>query len=335
MNNETSTRGLEMTFKQFDYTSRSHALIHGAANLARPDSTPNNMILAQTTESIVRMKESITSTSPNKFGLCTLIVCSFVLLQVQDVNAFPTHRRMAGASYGVKVACSMCHEYGGANKLNKYGKQWSEKGETMSAFKSLNATDSDEDGIDNLAEILAGSNPGEPRSTPKKPGRYARQIKKTEVPTSQLKLVFAGLRRVDVVEHKLSAEKISKIEAEISQTLEERDHFPTVYLGLNRKGSVIGSAVFQHFKLKSEKYSFLISMGRDSKVLGTALFRSGDEMGSIYHGYLKCMSGHGINNLPKAGTCPKPGKKTVENGLRLGTLRALATMKAVFAKKQK
>jgi len=58
-------------------------------------------------------------------------------------------------------------------------------------------------------------------------------------------------------------------------------------------------------------------------------------MGSIYHGYLKCMSGHGINNLPKAGTCPKPGKKTVENGLRLGTLRALATMKAVFAKKQK
>lgn len=64
----------------------------------------------------------------------------------------------------VKAKCQLCHTKGVA--LNPYGT--SLKGKTMDAagLKSVEKIDSDKDGFSNIAEIKAGTLPGDPKSKP-------------------------------------------------------------------------------------------------------------------------------------------------------------------------
>lgn len=66
--------------------------------------------------------------------------------------------------------CDYCHAVyetrGFGVTLNPFGNAYAEKGRVPEAFKAIETADSDSDGFTNLAELQAGTQPGEARSKP-------------------------------------------------------------------------------------------------------------------------------------------------------------------------
>ena len=93
-----------------------------------------------------------------------------VLAPAMRAEAYPVDRRLFQAQYGKAVRCELCHSNGGGTERNGFGKAWQKAGESLEAFKAIEAQDSDGDGVKNLDEIKGGSNPGDARSTPDNPG---------------------------------------------------------------------------------------------------------------------------------------------------------------------
>ena len=92
------------------------------------------------------------------------------LAALSDASAYPVHRRLFKEVYGASTSCQLCHAYEGNTERNVYGEAWRQRGETLDAFRVIEGVDSDRDGVNNLAEIEGGSNPGDPQSTPESPG---------------------------------------------------------------------------------------------------------------------------------------------------------------------
>ena len=76
-------------------------------------------------------------------------------------------------------SCDSCHiitDYGRrpGDTLNAYGRQYMNAGRGAAAFVAIATIDSDGDGAENVAELKAGTNPGDPQSAPgKKPAPHA------------------------------------------------------------------------------------------------------------------------------------------------------------------
>jgi len=66
-----------------------------------------------------------------------------------------------------KANCVTCHVKMGSTALNPYGKALKGKPITAASLKSIENQDSDKDKAPNIAEIKAGTLPGDPKSTPK------------------------------------------------------------------------------------------------------------------------------------------------------------------------
>lgn len=75
-----------------------------------------------------------------------------------ELNAFKA--AYPNASSALKT-CKACHD--GVPKLNYYGQDYVKAGKN---FKAIEALDSDGDGFSNLAEITAGTFPGDKASHP-------------------------------------------------------------------------------------------------------------------------------------------------------------------------
>jgi hypothetical protein len=68
------------------------------------------------------------------------------------------------AHEGVTVGCTVCHPEGNFKEVNSYGKAYNEAGRSVDAVKAIDAVDSDADGVVNVDEIKAGTNPGDATS---------------------------------------------------------------------------------------------------------------------------------------------------------------------------
>ncbi|HXF81724.1 MAG TPA: hypothetical protein VNN19_03100 [bacterium] len=86
-----------------------------------------------------------------------------------------TFKQLYNPADGTKLAaagCLVCHDKAPFTKtaLNPYGKDLAKqpKPRTAAAFRAIEALDSDRDGATNLAEIKAGTLPGDPTSKPAK-----------------------------------------------------------------------------------------------------------------------------------------------------------------------
>jgi hypothetical protein len=86
-----------------------------------------------------------------------------------------TFKQLYNPAAGTKLAaagCLVCHDKAPYTKtgLNPYGKDLAKqsKPRTAAAFKAIEALDSDKDGATNIAEIKAGTLPGDPASRPAK-----------------------------------------------------------------------------------------------------------------------------------------------------------------------
>jgi len=75
--------------------------------------------------------------------------------------------------------CAICHVKGTV-KLNPYGMELKGKPMTAASLKAIEKMDADKDGFSNLAEIKAGTLPGDAASKPavKKPAKPVKPAKK-------------------------------------------------------------------------------------------------------------------------------------------------------------
>ena len=73
----------------------------------------------------------------------------------------------------------------------------------------------------------------------------------------------------------------------------------------------------------------------DGKVLKIAMFRAGDEFGSIFMPYLRCLQGHGKSTIPDPGAsgCPTiDGQVQVQKRIAEIVRQTLWTCTALFMK---
>ena len=76
-----------------------------------------------------------------------------------------TYKPKAGTALA-KAGCATCHTKMGSPVLNPYGNQLKGKPATAASLKAVDNIDSDKDGISNIAEIKAGTLPGNAKSKP-------------------------------------------------------------------------------------------------------------------------------------------------------------------------
>lgn len=87
-----------------------------------------------------------------------------------------TYSPKAGTALA-SAKCATCHVKG-TSKLNPYGMELKGKPMTAASLKSIEKMDADKDGASNIAEIKAGTVPGDPTSKPAgKPAKPAKPAK--------------------------------------------------------------------------------------------------------------------------------------------------------------
>lgn len=103
----------------------------------------------------------------------TPLLLTFVLLLNSAYSfAMPAFARQYKQHYGYTPSCHACHKEGGGTPMNDYGMAFEGQGKNKAAFKLIAELDSDKDGFANGVEASKKSNPGNPTSTPSKPGGW-------------------------------------------------------------------------------------------------------------------------------------------------------------------
>ena len=249
-------------------------------------------------------------------------------------SAYPVHRRFAQAEYGKAPRCEMCHTRGGGSRRNSFGEAWQSAGESIKAFRVIAADDADGDGHSNNAEITKGSNPGDPKSTPDKPGRRYKRRQRLPIPREQLVLVFPSVTGMEALEKTLTPEQVRKIEQRAKTELTPEAHYPTLYFGVV-DGRRVAVGLFSHFLVAGERFSILVGIGTDGKTRKVAMFRAGNDTTDAYADYLRCLAGRPADAIPDPGQsgCPiLAGKKRAQRAIAAAVRGALWSVRTLFAK---
>jgi hypothetical protein len=102
-------------------------------------------------------------------ALLVLFVCSAVFASLKWSKTFKDLYKPKPDSAIVKAKCSICHvDPKGKGKLNPYGAMLKGKKVDPATLKAIEKKDADKDGVSNIAEIKAGTLPGDPKSKPGK-----------------------------------------------------------------------------------------------------------------------------------------------------------------------
>ena len=147
--------------------------------------------------------------------------------------SLPSSARLFQTVYGFKTSCLLCHTEGGGTSLTPYGKDFLKSGANMASFKKIEDRDSDADGIKNLAEILARSNPGDKKSTPENKGEWLAKAGSIFIPEKQLDELFSKLFAKSVkysaIEGALSADQVTFMKTKLARDVLDDDRVPTFY----------------------------------------------------------------------------------------------------------
>ncbi len=99
-----------------------------------------------------------------------VLACGAAMATIAWAKAFKDLYKPKPGSAIVKAKCAVCHikPIGTKNDLNPYGKLLAKKPVGPASLKAIEKLDADKDGFSNIAEIKAGTLPGDPKSKPKK-----------------------------------------------------------------------------------------------------------------------------------------------------------------------
>ena len=255
------------------------------------------------------------------------------LMTTPVAQAYPAHRRLFRATYDKAVGCQLCHGHGGGTERNAYGAAWQKLGENQQGFHTLEGQDADGDGVSNLDEIKAGSNPGEKSSTPSSPGEGLTAKAHMLLPMDQLPMVFSDIDSFEAQEPDLTPAQIKTIEAAAGRPLEAEERYPTLYFAI-KNGKRVGVASFGYAHIGNKRTSVLVGMGTDGKVKKALVFRGDAESLAIYRALLDKIVGKARGEViktleaePGAGDVAK-SRKALGQSVEV----VLTTVVALFSK---
>ncbi len=179
------------------------------------------------------------------------------LLVASTADAVPAFQRMYQQKYRVTHAsCLLCHSGGAGGKLNDYGKAFMKAGANWKAFDLVAESDADGDRVVSRDEIAAGSNPGDPSSTPKKPGNWLTSSRLSDtVPVDELVEFFPKAKRFEVKDLELAAGDL----AALGGGTTEEDRFTTLYFPVDDAGGKAVRAGVAVFRAESRPEGLLLT----------------------------------------------------------------------------
>ncbi len=247
-------------------------------------------------------------------------------LLLGKAEALPSSARLFNQVYGYKVSCMLCHTDGGGSAPNNYGKAFLRSGANLGSFKKIEARDSDEDGIPNIKEILAKSNPGDKKSLPGSPGDWLKNAGSIFIPEKQLAKVFPSYNKFSAIEGSLNEKQITYLKEALGFDVVDDDRVPTFYFA-EKDGKRVAVAQLVSEKGSNDKtLNTGIGVGVDGKVQNVVIL--GGEIAKSLEGesaFLQSFNGLQLKTLPVA---PKEEEK---NLLWRSLKRSLALIQAVFS----
>jgi hypothetical protein len=245
-----------------------------------------------------------------------------LFLVVSSVWALPSSKRLFQSNYGYKVSCNLCHTDGGGSRRNEYGLAFYRSGFNLAAFKKIEKKDSDQDGVSNVDELIAKSNPGDAKSTPTKPGDWLKDADKINIPRKHLLKIFPNAEQFAGVEGELSDAQKKTVEGKLKRALSPEEKVPTDYFSIQKKKRV---GVAQMFEVKSGDEKAIVGMGVDTQgVLTDIVIIHGHKSKPLIE-YLKRLKGKNLKTLTPEGTTAKLLKEAY-----LNIVGALFVMEHVF-----
>jgi hypothetical protein len=181
-------------------------------------------------------------------GLFSLTIFSSVL-------SFPSKWRLFELKYGYRTSCNACHLQGGGTENNDYGTAFHRQGENFKAFAAIENLDSDQDGASNIAEINAKSNPGDPRSTPARPGNFLSVPEEEFIPKKLLEQLFPDQATFKIRYATLDSLTALALEKKVGLNLTEDERVPTFYeaYSAGAQPEKIGAALL-FFEMENHKH---------------------------------------------------------------------------------
>ena len=225
----------------------------------------------------------------------------FLFFQVTSLFSFPAKRRLFELKYGYKTVCNQCHVDGGGSDNNDYGLDFHHNGQNLAAFTKIETKDSDGDAFLNLAEIQAQSNPGDPRSTPKKPGNYLQAELETFIPKKNLQKLFPLASNYKAVEGIITPEKKPELEKKIGLVLSEDEQVPTFFEAYVESGEKLGVALL-FASMEHHKHTFGgVATDNNGKIIKVIIFKQQEQKGLKMDSFLKQFEGKSKDSQFKIG----------------------------------
>jgi hypothetical protein len=191
--------------------------------------------------------------------------------------ALPAYARLVKQTYGYSVSCVMCHTKEGGSAVTSYGKDFQRNGTSLLALRRIESKDSDRDGVSNLEELQAKSNPGDSVSIPANPGNWLLNSgESAAIPLKELKAGFSDAEGFTVLEGTLKPEQIKAIETNLGTPLLDEDKMPVFYFAVKTVGNKkikYGVAQF----LRTEKFTLLVGVNLKSEVVFVHIITSKDK----------------------------------------------------------
>lgn len=144
-----------------------------------------------------------------------------------SARAFPNYAVLFKSTFTYLPSCLACHEQDSWDN-NDFGKQFGDAGRDLKAFAAIPNKDADGDGFSNYAEILAKSNPGDPHSTPKRPGDWLKEAG-VHAPKKLLQSAFAGSSRFEVREYPLDEKQVKALSDRWGGALPDESRFSVLF----------------------------------------------------------------------------------------------------------
>lgn len=205
-----------------------------------------------------------------------LILCNlFFYFDISE--ALPAHRRLWEKKYNYANSCTLCHSKGGGSQLNSYGEDFQRFGMSPGAFVTIEKRDSDHDGVVNIDEIRAKSNPGDFTSNPQSPTDWLSRIEESMLPFEDLKKIFPESLKFSALEGTLYSDQIKQIEQSLNISLSEADSVPTFYFAIKeqeKKHTRVGVVIFSVPSRNSEKLIIGIGVDLSGKIKNVILVKN-------------------------------------------------------------
>ncbi len=257
-----------------------------------------------------------------------------VMAWATQAFALPSSRRLYEAKYGYKTTCDLCHENGGGSSSNDYGKAFLRSGANFQAFAKIEKRDSDGDGISNLDEIQAKSNPGDPRSTPDKPGGWLAEAGKVPVPEKPLKELFKGAEAFAAVEGSLNEGQVAFVQGNTGESLTEDDRVPTFYFAI-AGGKRYGVAQFIRVEGKKQPMSIAVAVDIKGQITAVKVLKSEEDKRFGEETFLSQFAGKTFKDPFKVEADMRAvrGQEALSQTLSAEVRKSLWIIQAVFAKR--